>query len=405
MKKLLQVGILFAAAGAGYLAGRGSAARQEGGQSMAAATALATSRTTADNPTKARDTRPGTGRGPEQERNRVSGAFAGISAIKDPIQRQAAWAGFVAGLDARSVIEADQDVVRWYEEGGSVTDEHQILNFRKGQLLGAQAFEGRLPESPDGAMGKNDHSMMRGWASVAPEQAKGWIDALPEGRLKDSMIVSWYHGAVSADPSAANTFFAELPEHARSSAVEPLIDAVHREGGIEGLLKWFATTAGDESTGIPLGAAFNKVAWRLGQFSGEDPDAVEAALLDPVNLPHVTEGIFNCAVRNLNVDRPGRAIEMAERLRQANPELDDRAVRGMVSTAVRASTRTTINHMAEWLTGQGDHPLHDMAARYLVEYAAPLDPDAANAWAGQIADPALRAEAERYAIPQLPMSR
>lgn len=335
----------------------------------------------------------------ERKRDKFSSEFAAISAMRDPIEREAAWVEFVAGLDARTVLKAEEDVVRWYVEGGSVTDHHQILNFRKGQLLGAQAFEGRIPESPDGAMGKNDHSMMRGWASVAPDEAKLWIDALPDGKLKESMVVSWYHGAVAADPAAANEYFSELPVHARSSAVEPLIEAVHREGGVEGLLKWFASTAADESTEIPLGAAFNKVAWRLGQLSGEDPDAVEAALLDPVNLPHVTEGIFNCAVRNLNVDRPGRAIEMVEKLHEANPELDERAVRGMVATAVRASTRTTINHMAEWLTREGDHPLHDMAARYLVEYAAPLDPQAAAAWAAHITDPALRAEAEGFSRP------
>lgn len=335
----------------------------------------------------------------ERKRDKFSSEFAAISAMRDPIEREAAWVEFVAGLDAQTVLKAEEDVVRWYVEGGSVTDHHQILNFRKGQLLGPQAFEGRIPESPDGAMGKNDHSMMRGWASVAPDEAKLWIDALPDGKLKESMIVSWYHGAVAADPAAANEYFSELPVHARSSAVEPLIEAVHREGGVEGLLKWFASTAADESTEIPLGAAFNKVAWRLGQLSGEDPEAVEAALLDPVNLPHVTEGIFNCAVRNLNVDRPGRAIEMVEKLHEANPELDERAVRGMVATAVRASTRTTINHMAEWLTREEDHPLHDMAARYLVEYAAPLDPQAAAAWAAHITDPALRAEAEGFARP------
>lgn len=391
MKKVTHASMFLLSVGGAYIVGLWSGDSTGGGQAAPATPSRAVPEASAEVRTTPRS---------ERGKEKLSNEFAAISAMRDPVQRQAAWAQFVAGLDARSVLKADEDVVRWYIDGGSVTDEHQILNFRKGQLLGAQAFEGRMPESPDGAMGKNDHSMMRGWANAAPDEAKLWIDALPDGNLKDSMVASWFHGAVSANPEAANEYFSELPAYARSSAVEPLIDAVHREGGVEGLLKWFADTARDESTEIPLGAAFNKVAWRLGQFSGEDPDAVEAALLDPVNLPHVTEGIFNCAVRNLNIDRPGRAIEMVEKLQQANPELDERAVRGMVSTAVRASTRTTINHMAEWLTRHADHPLHDTAARYLVEHAAPLDPEAAAAWAGHITDPALRAEAERLASPE-----
>jgi hypothetical protein len=70
---------------------------------------------------------------------------------------------------------------------------------------------------------------------------------------------------------------------------------------------------------------------------------------------------------------------------------------GALRAAGPASRRM---NMAEWLTRHGDHPLHDMEARYLVEYAAPLDAESAAAWAGHITDPALRAEAERLARPE-----
>ncbi len=384
-----------AAFAAGFLAGRRNPAAGEPVPEGREAAAVSGKRSVIWRYTAGASGKPGTA-GDVQSGEARSNPFRSIMSITDTVARNAAWADFVLGLEAGDLEAVEADVDRWYVLGGSLPGDFQLLHFRKGQLLGAKALESDLPEGPDGSLGKNHHSLMRGWASAAPWEAKAWIDALPDGSVKNSLVMSWYHGAIADNPSMAARLFAELPEHARSAGIDPLVESVHREEGLDGLFDWFSARTKEESGSIPLQPAFNKMAWRLGQLSAEDPAAVEAILLDPANLPYVSEGAFNVAVRNLSPTRPGRTIELAAKLQEARPEVDERQMRGMVGNAVKTSTRRTINNVAEWLVQNESHPLRDMTARYLVEHAATLDPEAAARWAAAIKNPGFRAEAEHF---------
>ena len=311
---------------------------------------------------------------------------------KDRLQRMAEWLPLLASASPEELKCIGEAMVNWYSSGGVVgNDELDFLQFREGQVFGQQTIEDMFPKEPNGRINPNYHRKMKGWASADPAAAKAWLDALEDGSVKQSLVASWFEGAVMADPAGLETRYASLSSAEKSGALGSMMDALHRRAGMEGLTRWFEqqSAAGGD---WPRQEAFEKLMWRAGQTATNGFEPVKAMILNPANADCLTSNAIVSATRDIAARNAGPVLDLAGELAAAG-RLPDAELRNVIRQSVGQSSRTTINTTGEWLNANPGHPLHDLTARYFVESALRDDPFSAEAWVAKISDPAIQAEA------------
>ena len=178
----------------------------------------------------------------------------------------------------------------------------------------------------------------------------------------------------------------------KAAGQDPLINSIHKEGGLEGLVEWFDSSLENPIEGLTTQQAFDNISLRLGQSAPINNADVEATLLNPKYAPFVNAKSFSQATYHLSVNKPGHVVEQ---LSTQNENLGNNEIRGMLKKVVGTSTRKGLFNMGDWLNQNQDHPLYDISTRYFVEYAARTDQETAAGWAEKIGDETLRAEAEK----------
>lgn len=316
------------------------------------------------------------------------------------MERLAAWTALLASTDAAGLASIGTGMVDWYRSGGSGGDEELAwLHFREGQLTGSTSLDATMPREPNGNLSLTLTRRMRGWASADPAAAKAWIDQREEGSVKQTMLSAWFEGAIDAHPAQAATLYAQVPESGKTSTLMPLIDSLHREKGMDGVVAWFQQATKNPAAGVPLQPAFDKLTWRLGQMGQFQPEAVLSVMRDPTNAPWLNATSITNATRQMAGNAPGRIIELVAEISGRDESLQEDEVRQILRSTVRNSSGSTINNLGNWLKQNPTHSLHDLTVRYFVEQAAREDPAAAAAWAGKIRDPDLKAEITNLIIP------
>ena len=213
--------------------------------------------------TQGRSATEATGLTKSEETMRVFG-------MSDSLERLSVWADLIRNADEAELKEIGAAALAWYRAGGEVDHEGDLLQFREGQMFGSGMFKD-LTEDPNGFVSLTKGRHMRGWASASPAEARAWLEELSDGSVKDGLRTAWYEGAVAENPEIAGELFASLPDANKHAGLDMLFKSLHKLGGMDSVVDWFAETAsagGDSS--IPLQPAFDKLAWRLGNLSGSD---------------------------------------------------------------------------------------------------------------------------------------
>ena len=321
-----------------------------------------------------------------------------IMRLNDPMERQAMMMDFIMNANAAELREIGAAAKAWYNTGGVVGREVEGLGYRQGQVLGREMFD-QMTKDPNGKLHVGRLRNMNGWASTSPDEARAWLEELPEGTVKSQLRDAWFKGLVADSPEKAAELFSSLPIENRSRSIGALYSSLHRFGGMDSVVDWFMETAdGEGIEGVNPQQAFGGLTHRLGALGQGDPAAVEEVLLKPEIAPYLNAGNFASATRNAAALDPGRVIDLIADLPGSGEDGKVRDMRGMVSKTVHQSTLGTINNLGNWLSENADHPLYDMTTRFFVERAAREDPEAASQWAKTITDPDLAEEVSRFII-------
>lgn len=316
----------------------------------------------------------------------------------DSLARLTMWTELIMNASDAELREIGAAAHAWYMTGGVVGREVELLDYRHGQVLGSEMFD-NLTKDSNGKVSLSRLRNMRGWASVSPDEARAWLEELPDGTLKSKLRDAWFGGLVAESPERAAELFTSLPPENRGQNLDKLYSSLHRFEGMDSVVDWFMDTAGgDGIDGVNLHQAFRALTWRLGALGAGDPGAVEEVLLRPEVAPFLTGGAFAGATRNAAGHNPGRVIDLIAELSERVEEGELRDMRHMVSQTVKQSTLSTIHNLGHWLQENPDHPLYDMTTRYFVEQAAREDPEGASDWAKTIGDPALAEEVSGFLI-------
>jgi hypothetical protein len=313
----------------------------------------------------------------------------------DPVDRMARWTKMLQATDAEGLKVINKAFDELYRMGGTPRDEEtSLLHFRQGQLLGSKSIEGMVTAGKP--LGEHHLRAMRGWADADPQGAKAWVEALADGPTKQTLMESWFKGAVGAHPAEAVQAFSRLSEPIRTKVQSTLIDAIRRDQGAAGVIQWFNQVATRPDSGVALQPAFEKLTWMVGQLADLNPETALNFVRDPAHAPYLTPASFTSLMRNIAAKSPGKAVEVLGELATGSSPFTEAQVREALQQTARSATKTDLNRLGEWLKANPTHPLYDLTTRYFVEQAAQEDPEAAAAWAQKISNPGLRAEAGRF---------
>lgn len=343
-----------------------------------------------------RTTEAANGSAPAMPQEDVAGLSAeqikskALQALSEPdrVTRMAKWMHLLAAMTEENADILTGALIESYRAGVSTGDEGRYQQFREGQVLGARVME-TLTKDPNGVVDAALPVKMKGWASVHPEEAGAWIEALAPGSVQNSLRVAWLEGAASASPAGASQLFSRLPEAQQMPLVNTMLSGVQERGGFPALRDWFDSNSSLASREV-MTTAYASIMDRFLQ----KPRTWEAA--EGLLKAHVQDGFATDAVgtfvSRVGSSEPGRCLDLIESLGRESPQLSSRTDE-WVAVMVSGFGDESADTLGTWLNGNQGHHLYDQVVQQFSQRIQATDPEAAHRWAATIKDPARRASA------------
>ncbi len=277
-------------------------------------------------------------------------------------------------------------LIQQYQAGMNTVDEGRYQQFREGQVLGERTMI-TLTKDANGQVDGDLPVKMKGWASVNPQAAKAWIDALAPGTVQDTLRASWLEGLTSSNPSNATLQFSQLPAEKQLPLVNTLLSGIQDRGGLEAIRDWFDNN--DKAAGKEVMAtAFSTIVGRLTQKSRTWDDAAEFL------KQHAGDGFTGAAELSAFTGRvaptePGKCLELLSAVCNTSPAIAAQADT-LITQTVEHSAEGSLDILGTWLNAHREHPLYDRVVQQFARRTQAEDSEAALRWAETIKDQTLR---------------
>lgn len=121
----------------------------------------------------------------------------------DPLQRASGFLRMLAACDANGLEEMRASFDELKAAGIALPAEEGWLDFRAGQLQGAELLDARKGTSRDMEELPKLAKVFEGWVHEDPYAAGYWLDGLQPGKFKDRMAMVHIAASAKDDPSAA----------------------------------------------------------------------------------------------------------------------------------------------------------------------------------------------------------
>jgi hypothetical protein len=317
-----------------------------------------------------------------------------VLALNDPLEKMGAWVELISKADVATLNEIRKVYMDYYRSGGLLPDEFlDKLGFREGQLLGASCIE--LPKEPSGQIMNTQMRQILGFASTDPAGAAAWAEALPEGGVKDAVLLNCFQGSSGSHPEAAMEMFEKLPLHLRPSANFYLAEALFRTKGMTGSLDWFQSNLPDQTDYAGRDAhtkLFSTLCRRLGQTTNQPSEQIMDVLKRPELAPFLTNEAVSNATRNISVSNPGLMFDfLSQSLPQQGTTVGATlSVASLIGETINHASKKSINSVGDWLNQHPDHALRQQVLMEFIPRASWDDPETAQIWLNQVQDPTVR---------------
>lgn len=144
----------------------------------------------------------------------------------DSLSRLAEILKILGAADAGDLAQVQAAFADLKSAGLSFPAEEELLQYRAGQIKGAELLSGRRGSSEDFAMMGTLKKQYEGWIQADPQAANVWLDNLPAGKFRDQMAVAYIAASTNDDPVSAYKLVSSLhpsqQEHAAKAVGERL---------------------------------------------------------------------------------------------------------------------------------------------------------------------------------------
>lgn len=271
----------------------------------------------------------------------------------DPLTRMSGFLQALSTNDPAELEELRQEYAARTTNGRLLPSEEALLEYRTGQLDGGNLLSYRRGSAEDFAQMDSLRKQLEGWASMEPAAAGEWVEALPTGKYRDQMAISYLAAAARLDPGAAVQLAASLhPSQQAAAGRETAMALAASATGdeMEAFLKAIPrSSAGQENE--YLAAVFETLATESGSMS---PLVIEEHLSEAYATPATLSRISHSRAKS----DPLGALEWAAELESKKGNID----RGQLLTAaVGGMTLDGLNHAEEWAAAHwGDEGVEAM---------------------------------------------
>jgi hypothetical protein len=179
----------------------------------------------------------------------------------DPVLRAQRIAELLASLTADLAPSVAGIFEQAQESGIRFGDEHRLFLRAWGKLDGVQAMERAVGQTGGVKNTPELLAALAGWASMSPNDARAWVEALEEGRAREAIVYGLLDGWATVDFQSAADYAESRP---RSSARdkrfrELLLQRALASGGIAAAQQWVRGISDDEHNLSYKQRAFDEV--------------------------------------------------------------------------------------------------------------------------------------------------
>lgn len=264
----------------------------------------------------------------------------------DPLQRASGFLRMLAACDAKGVEEMRASFDELKAGGIALPAEEGWLDFRAGQLQGAELLDGRKGTSRDMQELPKLAKVFEGWVYEDPYAAGYWLEGLQPGKFRDRMAMVHIAASAKDDPGAAL-------KHA--SALHPSQRGI---AGKEVAIKLAETLSPQEASSVldamKTGAGEGNETYMSNLFDGimthaASGDAGIAASLAEAHAgqPYANGAVMERVSAALAKEDPVKALEWAMKLDGSQAESGN-----LLSGAIKGMSLEGLDQAEDWVASR-----------------------------------------------------
>lgn len=298
-----------------------------------------------------RSTVPATGiarsRMPSSLTERTDTADRAARALRnpDPLGRIADFLAALSSCDAAGLDRIASDMEALQATGISFGPETELVNYRAGQLKGAELLSGRTGAPADIAVLGSLRKQLEGWLQTDPMKAQQWLDQLPPGKFRDEMSVTGIATTAKSDPAAAIRQASALPAAQQTAAGRAAAEALTRSAPATEIAALLQSAPSSTDTGYLTSLVDTLINAPEGDILA---DTLPAELLAGNSVSSAT--LLRASSARAKLD-PIAALDWASSLEGKKSDLPPGAV---LSAAVRGMSLDDLARAEQWATAHPD---------------------------------------------------
>lgn len=285
-------------------------------------------------------------------RSALESRVAGSLGQEDPLQRMAGFLKLLAACDEESIGHVTAAWEKLKATGISLPAEEALLNYRLGQLKGAEMLAGHEGSTADFESVDLLRRRFEGWLQSDPYAADRWLDALPVGKFRDQIALSAIAVSGSYDSESALNRVAQLPEHLRQAAGRDMGERIRETGTIESgsdLLRQLGSRAGAGDTAY-LKGIFQSL---LGASSDGNGEMVTRLVEDHLDQPYVDPEALSQVSAGKGKADPVSALEWAMNMEEKKNDLPQGS---LLVAAVQGMNLADLKQAEDWAFSRAGSP-------------------------------------------------
>ncbi|WP_367872552.1 hypothetical protein [Luteolibacter sp. Populi] len=210
--------------------------------------------------------------------NRASIKVRSLMALRadNPLSRMTQFLELLASCDATGFEEMSEALDELKRSGIFHPELDALVNFRAGQLKGADLMKGRTGTAADFEMIGALRGQYEGWIQADPAAAGHWLETLPAGKFKDRMAMAYIAAASKDDPLGAMKLVSSLHPSQQASAGRAVVQRLEESATIKDASMLLRTLEASAGTG--------EASYLKGMFEALADGAVKAGNPDALSV-------------------------------------------------------------------------------------------------------------------------
>lgn len=266
----------------------------------------------------------------------------------DPLARVSGFAKILASSDASNIEQVTAAVAELKASGLSLPVEEDLMHFRTGQLKGAELMAGRNGSAEDFSVIDSQRKQYEGWIQADPGAASGWLDALPPGKYRDLMAVTYITASTGDDPAESLPLVSSLHPSQQDLVGRAMAKRLAQSASAEEasvLFRTLESNAGGSGNRY-LSSMFDALATTAG--NGNFAMLLVESHLDE---PYVNGSILARVSETNAKTNPEEALRWAVSM---EGKKNDLPVGGLVAAAIGGMTLEGLESARQWAATQQD---------------------------------------------------